>query len=106
MNTRSCTMAAEDLTGPLVLKVQSSVTFPGKTPSAKPNSAGPPRNMGQLPAQAAEPGTESNKRMQSATLIRQPGKSFDSSALQCIAGSSRPTILIRERFSTLPSQYH
>ena len=48
MNTRPRSMAAEDLTGPAVLKVQSRVNFSGKTPSVIPNNPGPPRNMGQL----------------------------------------------------------
>src|SRR5205823_1899570 len=48
MNTRPSTIAADDLTGPPVLKLQSSDNLSGKVPVATPVSAGLPRNIGQL----------------------------------------------------------
>src|SRR5437667_9025927 len=52
-------MAAEDLTAPPVLKLQSEPNFSGKLPSATPSSAEPPRNMGQSAALATAPESES-----------------------------------------------
>src|SRR6478736_8183360 len=44
-------MAAEDLIGPCVLKLQSRVGFPGNWPVAIPVRSGLPRNMGQSVAE-------------------------------------------------------
>src|SRR5437867_12740505 len=48
MTNRPSTMAADDLTGPPVLKLQRSDNLSGKVPAATPVSAGLPRNIGQL----------------------------------------------------------
>jgi len=47
MNTLPWAMAADDLTGPAVLKLQSKPSLSGKRHAATPNKAGPPRNIGQ-----------------------------------------------------------
>src|SRR6266436_6657655 len=48
MKTRPAAIAAEDLTGPWVLKVQRSARSLGRTTGETPSNAGPPRNMGQV----------------------------------------------------------
>src|ERR1035438_6361885 len=53
MNTRSLTIAGEDLTGPAALKVQSRPNRSGSLPAATPVRAGQPRNIGQSPLGAA-----------------------------------------------------
>src|SRR6266536_60639 len=53
MKTRPSTIAADDLTGPPVLKLQSSDNLSGRFPAATPVSAGLPRNIGQLAAPAS-----------------------------------------------------
>src|SRR5262245_1780113 len=47
MKTCPPTMAADDLTGPSVLNVQSSTGFSARLPDASPVSAGLPRNIRQ-----------------------------------------------------------
>src|SRR5256885_8154771 len=55
MNTRPSTIAAEDLTGPPVLKLQSNDNLSGKAPEATPVRAGLPRNIGQFVPTAWRP---------------------------------------------------
>src|ERR1043165_1200080 len=50
MNTRSPAIAAEDFTGPWVLKDQRSAGCSGNCTEATPSKAGPPRNIGQSTA--------------------------------------------------------
>src|SRR5580765_4942895 len=50
MNTRPLTMAAEDLTGPCVLKVHNKAGFAGSELEAIPSNDGLPRNIGQSAA--------------------------------------------------------
>src|ERR1700745_442436 len=47
MKTRPPVIAADDLTGPPVLKLQRRDNLSGRFPGATPVSAGLPRNMGQ-----------------------------------------------------------
>src|SRR5258708_34438439 len=47
MKTRFRSMAADEGTGPPVLTLHSKLSFAGKLPSATPDKAGSPRNMGQ-----------------------------------------------------------
>src|SRR6266568_1506948 len=53
MNTRPSTIAADDLTGPPVLKLQSSDNLSGRFPAATPVRAGLPRNIIQPAASLA-----------------------------------------------------
>jgi len=55
MNTRPSTTAADDLTGPPVLKLQSNDNFSASAPEAMPVRAGFPRNMGQFAPLAGPP---------------------------------------------------
>src|SRR6266446_1747963 len=71
MNTRPSWIAAEDLTGPPVLKFQSRANFAGKLPLVTPSSAGPPLNIGQpLGAPASPPAWAKAPDAQRAVAIK------------------------------------
>ena len=62
-------MAAEDFTGPAVLKAQSNAGFSGSCPGATPVRAGWPRNMGQSAAQPVELDTQPNSSQRHAAFV-------------------------------------
>jgi hypothetical protein len=70
MNTLPPAMAAEDLTGPPVLKDHSSFNPSGSGDDATPANAGPPRNIGHESAgQAVRAAGNKSQTMQCAAFI-------------------------------------
>src|ERR1017187_2105902 len=70
MKTRSWTMAAEDLTGPAVLKVQSKSNRSGRVSPGIPANAGQPRKIGQSPRTQQGHSSHIHKAMCRAAIMR------------------------------------
>src|ERR1017187_2013329 len=90
MKTRSWTMAAEDLTGPAVLKVQSKSNRSGRVSPAMPANAGPPRNIGQSPRTQQGHSSHTHKAMCRAAIMR--NWEFKCRTLKYRAGETPPQI--------------
>src|SRR6266436_6230625 len=80
MTTRPPAMAAEDFTGPAVLKDQSSFNPPGRREDEAPDRVGPPRNIGQLSADRAVNPARSNSTTVSCALFIQGTSRFHTMA--------------------------
>src|SRR5260370_42554302 len=76
MTTRPPAMAAEDFTGPAVLKVQSNFNPPGRREDEAPDRAGPPRNIGQISAdRAVNPARSHRTAVRGALFIQRTSRS-------------------------------
>src|SRR5207244_6407999 len=84
MKTRPPTIAADDFTGPPVLKLQSSDNLSGRIPAATPVSAGLPRNIGQsAPLDAALPASSFSDASAARTATRKVVVAFRIQLVGC-----------------------